>query len=48
MSSSETGGKAWNWILQAVVGAEQAVHSGATHSGEMQPLVQAVVLHSSC
>ena len=37
--------QAWNCLLQAVVGAEQAVHSGATNSGEMPPVVKAVVLY---
>lgn len=39
---------AWNCLLQAVVGAEQAIHSGATHCGEMQLVVETIVLHSSC
>ena len=37
--------QAWNYLLQAVVGAEQAVHSRATNSGEMQPVIKAVVLY---
>ena len=40
--------EAWNCLLQAVVGAEQAIHSGATYSGEMRPAGKTIVLHPPC
>ncbi|KAF7820153.1 ATPase ARSA1-like [Senna tora] len=36
LSSITVCSQAWNFLLQAVVRAEQAIHSGATYSGEMR------------
>ena len=40
--------QAWKCLLQAVVGTEQAIHSGASYSREMQPIGEAIVLHPPC